>query len=129
LTFSTQKALKRLLTELIITKGDLRPLITKYRIGSDISEELNIALSYLSKNSQYVGHDLFKLDNKKELEWLLNKGCFELKPFLTQMNKRSCSVFFVDDAHNRNIDAITIKILKKLSIEQILYRKYDSDWW
>jgi len=68
LTFSTQNALKRLLRNLTKSKGDYSlPLITKYRIGDDISTEFNIALSYLFKNSQYVGHNLFKLNNKKEI--------------------------------------------------------------
>jgi len=108
-----QKALKRLLAELTATNGDLRPLISKYRMGGDIENELNIALSYLSKNSQNVGHDLFKLNNKKELNNLLNMSSFELKPFLTQENKSSCSVFFVEDVHNRDIDSITILNSKK----------------
>jgi len=105
--------LKRLLTEITNTNGDLRPLISKYRMGGDISEELKIALSYLSKNSQCVGHDLFKFNNIKEFNISLNMSSFELKPFLTQINIRSCSVFFVDDVHNRNIDKITIKNTKK----------------
>jgi len=82
-------------------------------MGNNISEELKIALSYLSKNSQYVGHDLFKLNNNKELDILLNKINFELKPLLAQKNKRSCSVFFVEDVQNRNLDDIIIKNTKK----------------
>jgi len=113
LFISIRKALKTLLTELTTTNGDLRPLVTKYRMGNDISEELNIALSYLSKNSQYVGHDLFKLNDEKELDILLNEGGFELKPLLTQINKKSSSVFFVEDVYNRNIDAISIKNSRK----------------
>jgi len=104
--------LKTLLTEISKTNGDLRQLISQYRMGGDIEENLNLALSYLSKNSQQVGHDLFKLNNTKELNITLNMNSFELKPFLTQVSKRSCSIFFVDDVHNRSLDTITIKNTK-----------------
>jgi len=104
--------LKTLLTEITNSNGDLRPLISQYRMGGDIGENLNLALSYLSKNSQQVGHDLFKLNNTKELNISLNMSSFELKPFL-QVSKRSCSIFFVDDVHNRSIGSITIKNTKK----------------
>jgi len=43
----------------------------------------------------------------------MNVHSFELKPLLTQMNKRDFSIFFFDYLHNHNIDAITVKNYKK----------------
>lgn len=96
MSFSTVEALRKLLTTLQDFEGDIRDIVRDYMLGHLNDPLLIRAFNYLTHNSKVVGHDLFKLNMNKELNYLMNHRKVSIFPLYDKKYNSNNSTFISD---------------------------------